>query len=91
MKTLPCSSYRYIIGLVTFQGYRYALYNTQSYPLMTQKYPNMFGTTTLLQSDYQAVLITTYKETNQLQSSCISLPTATAPVRSYTIHAVWQT
>ena len=26
------------------------------------------------------MLITTYKEANQLQSSCISLPTATVPV-----------
>ena len=33
-----------------------------------------------LQWDYQAMLITTYKEANQLQSSCISLPTATVHV-----------
>ena len=26
------------------------------------------------------MLITTYKEANQLQNSCISLPTATVPV-----------
>ena len=80
MKTLPCSSYRYIIGLVTFQRYRYALYNIQSYPLMTREYPRMFGMTTPLQWDYQAMLITTYKEANQLQSNCITLPTATVPV-----------
>ena len=44
----------------------------------------MFDMTTPLQYDYQAMLIKTYKETykeaNQLQSSCISLPTATVPV-----------
>ena len=39
----------------------------------------MFGMTMPLQWDYQAILITTYKEANQLQSSCISLPTATVP------------
>ena len=80
MKTLPCSSYHYIIGLVTFQRYRYELYNTQSYPLMTREYHRMFRMTTPLQLDYQAMPITTYKEANQLQSSCISLPTATVPV-----------
>ena len=80
MKTLPCSSYCYIIGLVTFQRYRYELYYTRSYPLTTQEYPRMFCMTTPLQYDYQAILITTYKEANQLQSSCISLPTATVPV-----------
>ena len=47
---------------------------------MTREYPRMFGMTTALQSNYQAILITTYKEANQLQSSCISLPTATVPV-----------
>ena len=49
MKTLPCSSYCYIIGLVAFQRYRYALCNTRSYPLMTQEYPRMFGMTMPLQ------------------------------------------
>ena len=49
MKTLPCSSYRYIISLVTIQRYRYALYNTLSYPLTTQEYPRMFGMTLPLQ------------------------------------------
>ena len=80
MKTLPCSSYRYIIGLVTFQRYRYVLYNIRSYPLTTREYPRMFGMTTPLQKDYQAMLNTTYKEANQLQSNCSSLPTATVPV-----------
>ena len=49
MKTLLCNSYRYIIGLVSFQRYGYTLYNTQSYPLMAQEYPRMFGMTTPLQ------------------------------------------
>ena len=50
MKTLPCSSYRYIISLVTFQRYRYALYNTRSaYPLTTRQYPTIFDMTTPLQ------------------------------------------
>ena len=49
MKALPYSSYRYIIGLVTFQRYRYALYNTRSYPLTTRRYPRLFGMTTPLQ------------------------------------------
>ena len=62
MKTLTCSSYHYIIGLVIFQKYRYVLYNTQSYPLTTREYPRMFGMTTPLQYDYQAMFITTYKE-----------------------------
>ena len=47
---------------------------------MTREYPRMFGMTTPLQWDYQAMLITTYKEANQLQSNCITLPTATVPV-----------
>ena len=34
-----------------------------------------------LQQDFQVMLITTqYKEVNQLQHSCISLPTATVPL-----------
>ena len=37
------------------------------------------------------MLITTYKEANQLQSSCISLPTAAVPVVMYTTRVVWQT
>ena len=37
------------------------------------------------------MLITTYKEANQLQSSCISLPTATVRTCSYTTRVVWQT
>ena len=37
------------------------------------------------------MLITTYKETNQLQSSCISLPTATVPVVTPHMYIVWQT
>ena len=61
-KTLPCSSYHYIIGLVTFQRYRNALYNTQSYLLTTQGYPRIFDMTTPLQQDFQVMLITTYKE-----------------------------
>ena len=40
----------------------------------------MFSMTTPLQQDFQVMLITTYKEANQLQSRCISLPTATVPV-----------
>ena len=40
----------------------------------------MFDMTMPLQYDYQVMLIKTYKEANQLQSSCISLPTATVPV-----------
>ena len=80
MKTLPSSSFRYIIGLFTYLRYRYALYNTRSYPLTTREYPRMFSMIIPLQQDYQAMLITTYKEANQLQSSCISLPTATVPV-----------
>ena len=38
-----------VIGLVTFQRYRYALYNTRYYPLTTQEYPRMLGMTTPLQ------------------------------------------
>ena len=49
MKTLPFSTYRYMIILVTFQRYRYALYNTRSYPLTTREYPRMFGMTMPLQ------------------------------------------
>ena len=37
------------------------------------------------------MLITTYKEANQLKSSCISLPTATVDICSYTTRVVWQT
>ena len=48
MKTLPFSSYHYIIGLVTFQRYRYALYNTRSYPLMTQEYPVRYDHASLI-------------------------------------------
>ena len=60
------------------------LYNTPSYPLTTQGYPSIFSKTMPLQWDFQAMLITTYKEANQLQHSCILLPTATVPVASYT-------
>ena len=45
---------------------------------MTQGYPSIFNITTPLQKDFQVTLITTYKETNQLKKSCISLPTNTA-------------
>ena len=34
------------------------------------------------------MLITTYKEANQLQSSCISLPTATIPVVTPHVYSV---
>ena len=44
MKTLPCSSYRYII---LFKD-RYALYNA-FYPLTTRECPRMFGMTMPLQ------------------------------------------
>ena len=79
MKALLCSC-RYIIDLVTFQRYRYVLYNTRSCPLTTRQYPRIFGWNTPFQQDFQVMLITPYKEANQLQSSCISLPTATVPV-----------
>ena len=49
MEALPCSSYCYIISLVTFQRYRYTLYNTRSYPLTTRGYPRIFDMTTPLQ------------------------------------------
>ena len=45
---------------------------------MTQGYPRIFNETTPLHKDFQVTLITTYKETNQLKNSCISLPTTTA-------------
>ena len=44
-----CSSYRYVIGLVTFQRYRYTLYNTRSCPLTTRRYPRIFSMTMPLQ------------------------------------------
>ena len=34
------------------------------------------------------MLITTYKETNKLKSSCISLPTATVPVVTPHVYSV---
>ena len=37
------------------------------------------------------MLITTYKVVNQLQHSCISLPTATVSVDTYITRVVWQT
>ena len=37
------------------------------------------------------MLLTTYKEANELQSSCISLSTATINTCSYTTRVMWQT
>ena len=48
-ENITWSSYRYTIGLVTFQRYRYVLYNTRSYPLTTRQYPRIFGMTMPLQ------------------------------------------
>ena len=47
---------------------------------MIRGYPRIFGMTTPLQWDFQAMLITMHKEANRLQSCCISLPIATVPV-----------
>ena len=58
----------------------FVLYNnTRPYPLMTRGYPSIFKTIPV-QYNSEAMLITTYKEANQLQHSCISLPTTTVPV-----------
>ena len=58
----------------------FALYNTRSCPLMTRRYPSIFGMNTPLHQDFRAILITTDKEADQLQNSCSSLPTVTVPV-----------
>ena len=58
---------------------------------MTQGYASIFSKTTPLQKDFKVMFITTYKEVNQLQCSCISLPTTTVPVVTPYMYIVWQT
>ena len=58
----------------------YLLYNTRSYSLMTSGYSTILGKIMPLQYVFQAMLITTYKEANQQQNSCILFPTATINV-----------
>ena len=65
----------------------FALYSM--YPLTTRGYPNIIGKTMPLQYDFQAMLITTYKEANQLQNSCISLPKATVSVATSHAYATF--
>ena len=63
------------------------MYNTLSYPLMTRGCPRIFGMTTPLQWDFQAMLITIYEEAAK-QLYFISYCYCAC---SYTTRVVWKT
>ena len=92
MKTSSFSSYRYIIGLVTFQRYRYALYNTRFYPLTlaltTQEnnVPYDHASSIGLSSDAYYNIYRSQSAAKQLYFIAYCYCTC-----SYTTRVVWQT